>query len=180
MPGRPSKPIALVQGHRTKAEVSARKKQEAALLTGKSLKATEEVKNNEIARREFVRVRKMLRTIGKNDELYSGVINRYCLLRAEELEMVKNKSKLQESMEKLEKKVQNNEISFEKYMEVMPKISQGILSYDKAIMQKRKMLLDIEKENVLTIASALRSIPKKPEKKEKSAMEKYLEKKQHA
>ena len=34
---------------------------------------------------------------------------------------------------------------------------------DKQLQPKRKMLLDIEKENIMTIASALRVIPKKPE-----------------
>ena len=33
------------------------------------------------------------------------------------------------------------------------------------IQAKRKMLLDIEKENIMTIASSLRSVPKKAEKK---------------
>ena len=36
---------------------------------------------------------------------------------------------------------------------------------DKLLQQKRKMLLDIEKENIMTIASALRSVPKKAENK---------------
>jgi len=40
-----------------------------------------------------------------------------------------------------------------------------MISIDKQIQVKRKMLFDIEKENVMTIAAALRSIPKKEEKK---------------
>ena len=39
-----------------------------------------------------------------------------------------------------------------------------MLSIDKQVQAKRKMLLDIEKENVMTIASALRCIPKKEDK----------------
>ena len=35
---------------------------------------------------------------------------------------------------------------------------------------KRHMLFAIEKENIFTIASALRSIPKKPEKEEDDLM----------
>ena len=42
----------------------------------------------------------------------------------------------------------------------------SVLTIDRNIAQKRKMLLDIEKENIMTIASALRSIPKKEEKQE--------------
>jgi predicted transcriptional regulator len=45
------------------------------------------------------------------------------------------------------------------------KIYGSIIALDKQIQTKRKMLLDIEKENIMTIAAALRSIPKKPEDK---------------
>lgn len=43
----------------------------------------------------------------------------------------------------------------------MASLSSTIISIDKQLQSKRKMLLDIEKENIMTIASALRSIPKK-------------------
>ena len=46
------------------------------------------------------------------------------------------------------------------------KLHRQILSYDSAIMSKRKMMFDIEKENVMTVSSALRSIPKAPDEKE--------------
>ena len=45
---------------------------------------------------------------------------------------------------------------------------------DKQIDSKRKMLLDIEKENVMTIASALRCIPKKDNKEEDNPLLKVL------
>ena len=45
---------------------------------------------------------------------------------------------------------------------------------DKQIASKRKMLLDIEKENVMTIASALRSIPKKEDKASENPLLKVL------
>lgn len=38
-------------------------------------------------------------------------------------------------------------------------------SMDRQIQAKRRMLAEIEKENVMTIAASLRSVPKKPEKK---------------
>jgi hypothetical protein len=41
-----------------------------------------------------------------------------------------------------------------------------MIALDKQIQTKRKMLLDIEKENIMTIAAALRSIPKKTDEKE--------------
>ena len=45
-------------------------------------------------------------------------------------------------------------------------MQKNLISMDKQVQTKRKMLLDIEKENIMTIASALRSVPKKTEKKE--------------
>ena len=45
-------------------------------------------------------------------------------------------------------------------------MQKNLISLDKQVQTKRKMLLDIEKENIMTIASALRSVPKKTEKKE--------------
>ena len=41
---------------------------------------------------------------------------------------------------------------------------------DKQIQAKRKMLLEIEKENVMTIAAAVRTVPKKEEKEEDPVM----------
>ena len=52
-------------------------------------------------------------------------------------------------------------------------MQRNLVSMDKQIQTKRKMLLDMEKENVMTIASALRSIPKKPESK-KNALKEVL------
>ena len=45
-------------------------------------------------------------------------------------------------------------------------MQKNLISLDKQVQTKRKMLLDIEKENIMTIASALRSVPKKVEKKD--------------
>ena len=45
-------------------------------------------------------------------------------------------------------------------------MQKNLVSLDKQVQAKRKMLLDIEKENIMTIASALRSVPKKTEKKD--------------
>ena len=83
----PTKPASVLKyekkSHRTKAEMRQREKAEEDLLTGKKLKESQEVKNNELAHREFLRIRKLLAEIGKNDDLYSGVINRYCMISAE-------------------------------------------------------------------------------------------------
>ena len=60
-----------------------REKSEKSLLTGVTLKETKEVKDNEVAHKEFLRIVKLLKKIEKNDDLYGAVINRYCILYAE-------------------------------------------------------------------------------------------------
>ena len=50
-----------------------------------------------------------------------------------------------------------------KFSSSIAELTKSMIELDKLIQQKRKMLLDIEKENIMTIASALRVIPKKPE-----------------
>ena len=45
-------------------------------------------------------------------------------------------------------------------------LQKNMVNMDKQVQSKRIMLLNIEKENVMTIASALRSIPKKVDEEE--------------
>lgn len=140
MPNPTPKPIQLVKGHRTKAEIKLREKGEKELLTGVPIKETQATKENETAHKEFLRLKKLLKQINHDDDLYSGPINTYCQLKAE---------------------IQN-------LLSIDP------ILYDRQIMDKRKMMLAIEKENIMTIQSALRSVPKKPEPKKSSPMADYL------
>lgn len=163
-PPKPAKLIALEgKSHRTKKELRDREKAEAALLTGKILKETEEVKNNEIAHKEFLRIKKLLRSIEKNDDLYGSTINRYCLLLAECSDFEKKREVIFERQKELEKR--KDDMEFSEYINLQNNLIKSMLALDKQVQAKRKMLLDIEKENVMTIAASLRSIPKKTEKK---------------
>jgi hypothetical protein len=69
-----------------------------------------------------------------------------------------------------------NEIEPLEYLDYKEKLQNRVMTCDKKIMEKRKMILDISKENIMTIQSALRSIPKKPKEKETSKMAAMLEK----
>lgn len=63
-------------------------------------------------------------------------------------------------------------MSFKERMDSEPTpLAKNLIALDKQIQAKRKMLLDIEKENIMTIASSLRSVPKKTEKKRNPLME---------
>jgi hypothetical protein len=163
-PPKPAKLIAIEgKSHRTKKELREREKAEAALLTGKTLKETEEVKNNKIAHKEFLRIRKLLQRIEKNDDLYGSTINRYCLLLAECTEFEEKRETIFSRQKELEER--KDDMEFSEYINLQNDLVKSMLALDKQVQSKRKMLLDIEKENVMTIAASLRSIPKKTEKK---------------
>lgn len=175
--GRPSKPIELVKSHRSTAEKKARAEAESQLLTGVSLQENSEVKDNPIAHKEFLRLRKLLKIIGKDDDLSGHVINQHCILVAECKELEKVKAMYIENLEKFEERSLDEPIMFTDKMKILMGMQKAILDTDKALMAKRKMLLDIGKENILTIASALRSIPKKPQDEGKEdPMAKFLSK----
>ena len=161
---RPAKPVALLRqtndtSRRTKRELAVRDRGEKALLTGQPLRASDEVRANPDALREFRRIKKMLGAIGKDDSLYSAQISRYCLLAAEAAALAARKAKLEEVADAAE--------DAKDVIELYKLIN----SCDRELMSKRKMMMDIEKENVMTIASALRSIPKKPDKAKNPLME---------
>ena len=178
MTGRPTKPLTLVQGHRTKAEKTVREKAESALLTGTTMKESPEVKSNPTAHKEFQRIRRLFKSINKDDDLSGNIINTHCLLHAECKEFEEMKIQLLDNLKELAEKYRSEKIDFLSYTTQKTKTMEHVFSCDKKIMDKRKMILDISKENIMTIQSALRSIPKKPEKAEKSKMAAMLEKRQ--
>jgi phage terminase small subunit len=172
---RPSKPIRLVKGHRTKAEKEKREKEEKRLLTGTPFRENEDVASDPIAHKEFTRLKKIFKKIDKDDGLQENVINRYCKLHSECFFYAGQVEVKIAKLTELKNRFDANEIEFLAYMELDSKITSEILACDKKIMEKRKMMLDIEKENIMTIASALRSVPKKVEEsKELDPMEKIL------
>ena len=174
----PTKPYKVLttekKSHRTKAELKMREEGEKSLSTDMELKERKEVKQNKVAHKEFKRLQKILKNIDKNDAIYEVVINRYCLLQAECLEFEGKREKFYQDMSKLEEEYDKEEISLSEYYNLINDMQKNIVSLDKQIQAKRKMLLDIEKENVMTIASALRSIPKKEDKEADNPLLKVL------
>lgn len=176
---RPSKPVAVIEAekksHRTKAELKARSAAEERLLSGSRLYERREVRENKTAHTEFLRVSKLMKAIGKDDALYSSGINTYCLLYAEIGEMHEQMKKLDDTgdmlRESFEQLADDSETGMEpetiiQFEKSFTRLISQRLSIASAIDKKRKMMLDIDKENVMTISAALRSIPKQPEKQE--------------
>jgi hypothetical protein len=181
---RPPKPFTVLttekKSHRTKKELKQRQQGEQALATGVALKERSNVRSNPVAHREFRRINTLLKNIEKNDAIYEPVVNRYCMLQAECADLEERREYFFELIQKLENgfetKVEKSEsedtldylVSFTKEI---AKLTNGMMAIDKILQTKRKMLLDIEKENIMTIAAALRSIPKKEEKSSNKLLE---------
>ena len=166
----PAKPFKVLstenKSHRTKAELEIRKLAEEQLCTGVKMKERPEVKNNAIAHKEFARINKLLKTIDKNDELFASVINRYCLMYAECKDFEKERNDFVRRAKNLEEKEtmlvdETNEMSYTEFYNLLNELESKVIALDKQIQAKRKMMFEYEKENLMTIASGLRSIPKK-------------------
>lgn len=167
----PAKPFKVLlaenKSHRTKAELQLREEGEEALSTKIKMKERKEVKQNKVAHKEFKRITELLENIEKNDALYENVINRYAILLAECSEFEEKRERFYNDMEKIEEQyVKDEDFTIKEYYNLINSMQKNIVDLDKQIQSKRKMMLDIEKENVMTIASALRSIPKKAEDKD--------------
>lgn len=173
----PSKPANVIQlekkSHRTKRELAERSRAEADLLTGKILQESAEVRAVPRAHKEFLRIKKLLKSIEKDDDLYGAAINRYCLLQAECIDFEEKREQMYEQMERLEESRERFEDKddLKTYFYLQMNMQKNLIALDKQVQTKRKMLLDIEKENVMTIASSLRSVPKKTEKRRNPLLE---------
>ena len=175
---RPAKPAAVIKSegrsHRTKAEIKAREEAEAELDSGKKLAKRAEVKNDPIASKEFARVKKLMVKLKKDDDRFTAVLNRYCMLYSEECRYMKILHKLEDLIMKIIEDYEAMEFSSireknkqtKELVENLKQLLKDLTGKDGILMQKRKMMLDIEKENVMTVSSSLRAIPKNAEKKE--------------
>ena len=163
------------RSHRTKKEMRQRKQAEQSLLTGEEIREKPEVKQNKIAHKEFLRIKKLLKNIEKNDDLYGVVINRYCLLYAECFEFEKKREKMFEQLcdlqEKADELIEHEEMTPKEFYGIENSMQKNLIALDRQVQSKRKMLLEIEKENIMTIASALPLQHKKVEKKKNPLME---------
>ena len=164
--GRPSKPANVIQmekkSHRTKRELAVRKAGEASTLSGHPLKEAPATKADPVAHKTYQTIRKMFKAIEKDDGLYSPMVNRYCKITSEAEKLEADRARTEKLLEE--------DMDPKDYVEMM----RLLMSIDKELKSKRQQLFAIEKESCMTIASALRSIPKKPEQSAMSELKKAL------
>ncbi len=165
MGGRPSKSADVLaeekKPHRTKAELDQRREGEMALASGEKLRERKEVRENPVAHKEFLRVNRLLKAVGKNDALHERIINQYCLLQSDCVELTQLKWAFSQSRLELQEEYSGDcDMTPSVYYRTLTTMQNNILALDKQVQAKQKMMLDIEKECAMTIASAMRSIPK--------------------
>lgn len=169
------KAVELVKGHRTKAEKTLRERAEKNLASGSSFTEWSHVKNSPVAHGQFLRLKKLFREINQDDGLIESVINRYCLILAECIDLEEHNNILARSIGELEKC--KADMEFREYIRNIADINKQIQLNDRLLLARRKMLLDIEKENIMTTLSQLRSIPKKIlDQEEPDPMEEFFKK----
>ena len=202
---RPSKPVAVLESekksHRTKAELEQREKGEAALLSGKRCFERESVRANPVAHKEYQRLIKLMRAIGKDDALYAPEYNRYSELFSEEEfykgEIVALQSELVSlrgltinaaaAANIISEEIETGNISEEltvtldgllenisKLHDQRGKLLKQLSDMDLKVKQKREAMLALEKENCMTVSAALRIVPKEVQKPEEDALLKAL------
>lgn len=169
---RPCKPVELVKSHRSNKEKQARSESEKALATEETFKEWEETKNSIVAHKLFVRLSGLFAKIKKNDALLETTINRYCLLHSDVKVLEVRKDKVMNLIQQTE---DDDDIDITDKVKTLTNLYKILNGTDTKIMQKHTMMLAIEKENIMTIASQLRSIPKKVvEDVETDPMESFL------
>jgi len=165
---RPSKAASVIalegRSHRTKKELAYRRQKENANMTGQPLKEDRNTRVNEAAHKEFLRLKKIMKAIEKDDAIYSAVINRYCIITAETSDLVTTRMSLSELAEEI-KSHRDDYDSFKEYQKELLAIQEQITSVDISIQKKRQQLFSIEKENCMTVSSSLRVFNKTPETK---------------
>ena len=167
----PTKPFAVLKSegksHRTKAELKLREEGEKALTSDLKMKMKKEVKKNKIAKKEFQRLDTLLTNIDKNDALFENVINRYVMLYAECHEFEEKRERFYVDMAKLDNQFfTDDDFTLREYYQLLNSMQKNIIDLDKQIQNKRRLMFDIEKECIMTIASQLRCVPKKEEKED--------------
>lgn len=178
----PSKPCELVRKHFTKAEINQRKAAEKALITGESIKEWPQTRSNPVAHKHFRRIVSLYRTINKNDALTEPVLNRYCLMQSECEDFEAKREECFTMAVELREMIKCGDEDIDRLDLIgkIDKLYQSSLSFDRQIQAKRKMLLDIERESLMTLAAQMRSIPKKVEEEAPSAMAEFLRKRAEA
>lgn len=161
---RPPKALAQVEGHLTKAQRETRENAEKQLSSDEKIEMSAAVKKSKVAKDLFKRVTGLLDSIGMNDAFYEPVINRYCVMTAECETLEHDLQRTEELLDTLEDR--REDMEFTDYVQYAGQLMATKQKITAGLDKKRAMLLQIEKENVMTVMGKLRAVPKKAPEEE--------------
>lgn len=170
MAGRAPKTVKVLQmegkSHRTKRELAIRQHMEADNATGYPIREEAKVRQDPVAHREFRRVMRLMKALEKNDDLFGAEINLYCQLKGEIEQEEQTRDKWLEAIRNLE--AQARMLDEPKDVMEANKIVMGMMTgvrqCENRIAQKRRLRMDIEKRNMMDIASSLRGVTRAQDK----------------
>ena len=119
----------------TKGEVEKRIAAEKEIFTGIEVKESAEVKNNVAAHKEFLRISQLLKAAGRNDGVFENIINNYALLKAEIKYLIEERDNVDNTKD--------------------------YIKLDQRVDVKRKLLLELEKQLLITPCAAINASAKK-------------------
>jgi phage terminase small subunit len=160
MAGSRAKPADLLDGHRSKDEIEARKEAEQSIYTGVQFREHKAVRESPVAHAEFNRLKRLFKNIQYVDALDEQIINRYCLEIAQ--------------VDPIEKLVEKMEDDVDECKEASDRIAlyKAISGTLQVLARKKAMLLTMEDRLYLNPTARMRSIPKAaPKAKPKNPME---------
>lgn len=158
---RAPKTVENMSKNLTKEEKKYLEQAEKATLSGYEITEFAKTKKDKIAHKEFLRVTKLLTAVGKNDAMYEAVINDYCTYLSDIERYRRYRIKFEDDIDEIE----DSDMETSEKCKLKFKIKDTILSCDKQINTLQRKRFEIEKETGFTVASSLRSIPKKKEEK---------------
>ena len=153
---RPPKALAQVEGHLTKAQRETRENAEKQLSSDEKIEMSAAVKKSKVAKDLFKRV--------TDDAFYEPVINRYCVMTAECETLEHDLQRTEELLDTLEDR--REDMEFTDYVQYAGQLMATKQKITAGLDKKRAMLLQIEKENVMTVMGKLRAVPKKAPEEE--------------
>lgn len=155
MGGRPAKPVQLhlLNGnkrHLTKEEIAARQRQEAKTRSGiKIYKPSSQVENDPAALAMFKKLKKLYKSIEFVEGLDENIINRYCLLHSEYVQIRDVRQGLSAKYEELDA------------IEEKLRLSEHLSELDKRLDKKMDLLLKLEDRLFLNPTARVKNVPKK-------------------
>ena len=160
---RPSKPVDLIimtgGKNLTKKEIKLRKEKEDELKSKCKYNPNNKVKQNAEALKMFNKLKKLYKDIEYVDGLDENIINRYCLLTSEVDAMENLLARMNNDIDKCENSAQ------------MITMYKSISGMESCLNKARDMLLKMEDRMFLNPTSRVKSVPKKPEEKKPSELE---------